>query len=410
MVAQAKHRRFGEAPKAVPAGDSCKVLGWPVFKPGFWKGDYYSSADCRRIVENFQRLSAGESPYLKAKAKLGHDDEQRLANSLGLPNQGQIVACRLIDGDQVEIDIHGVPVATGQEMEAGRINDGSVELEWDVPDPDDPSKTVPGPVLTAVAFLGEEQPGVKGLPPPRATFSETNRRRTRRIRFSEVDPMNRDELIAQLKSKGIDVGANPALANLPDDALAAMLQALPAAAPAAGPAAAMTNGGDADDLKQKYADLEKQNKDLMGRFGALEKAFAEVSKDKDEVKQAAAFARDFQSARHEQKIARATEVVAKAIMDGQLIPAAKDVTITDLAKLSDDRKDCFAEGAGKGKTPFAAACDELLTRPKDKRFSANANPLAAGPGIDPNRRAKLLSATESGRNILRKEAEAAAAK
>jgi hypothetical protein len=53
--------------------------------PGYHKGRLYTAADCRRMVENFDRLSAGSEPYLKAKAKLGHDDQQRLAKSLGYP-------------------------------------------------------------------------------------------------------------------------------------------------------------------------------------------------------------------------------------------------------------------------------------------------------------------------------------
>lgn len=414
MVAAAQRRKFGTAPTAVPAGDSCNVLGWKVFKPGFWKGNYYSAADCKRVVENFQKYSTGDEAYVKAKAKLGHDDEQRLANSLGLPNQGWITDCRPSEDGGFEIDIQGVPTATGQEINAGRLNDGSVELEWDVPDPSDPRKTIPGPVLTAIAFLGEEQPGVKGLPAPRATFSErTTGRRTRRIRFSEVDPMNRDDLIAQLKAKGIDIGANPALANLPDDALAALRQAVPAAAMTATPppvpppatGAVMSDDKDKDDMAAKFADLEKKNTEMAAQFAHLSAAFAEVTKDKDDVKAAAAFAKDFQSVRTQQKRERATEIVEKASIEGRILPAAKAHLINDLCLLSDERKDCFAEGATKGKTPFAVACDELLARQRDARFSANVKPLGNGSsGIDPVRRKELLGHTgELGRTIIRNE-------
>lgn len=418
MATAAAHRRnFGTVPTAVPAGESCNVLGWKVFKPGFWKGDYYSAADCKRTVDNFQKYSTGDEAYVKAKAKLGHDDEQRLANSLGLPNQGRIVDCRPTEDGGFEIDISGVPTATGQEINAGRLNDGSVELEWDVPDPSDPQKTIPGPVLTGVAFLGEEQPGVKGLPAPRATFSErTTGRRTRRIRFSEVDPMNRDDLIAQLKAKGIDVGADPALANLPDEALAALLKVAPAAAmtatpaqtvPPPAPGATMSDEEkkDKDDMAAKFADLEKKNADLSAQFNHLSAAFAEATKDKDDVKAAAAFAKDFQSARATQKRDRAVEIVEKACVEGRVLPAVKDHLIDDLCKLSDEKKDCFAEGVVKGKTPFTVECEKLLARPRDARFSANAKPLGNGVGgIDPVRRKELLGhAGELGRTIIRNE-------
>jgi len=419
----------GSGPKATPAGESYKITGWKVFKPGFWKGDYYSAADCKRVVENFQKYSTGEAPYIKPKTKLGHDDEQRLANSLGLPNQGPVVGCRLTEDGGFELDIDGVPVPTGKEIEAGRINDGSVELDWNVPDPTDPQKVIPGPVLMGIAFLGEEHPGVKGLPAPKVTkFSEPTNRQRRNIRFSEVSPMNRDELIAQLKAKGLDIGADPSLANLPDEALAALLKSMPApaapttpstVAPGANmsgtvadtnPTPATTNPNPDSMIpgKNQYSALMSQVEELKTQMNHMSAAFAEATKDKEETKMAVAMAKDYQAGIREQKKIKATTTVEKAIMEGRALPAAKNALINDLCLLSNEKKDCFAAGtANAGKTPFETACEELLKRPADRRFSANPNPLGSGNGdnqIDPSRRAKLLSATESGRTVLRREA------
>lgn len=392
------------------------MLDWQVFKPGFHKKQYYSAEDCRRAVENFAKYSVGDDAPIKVKAKLGHDDEQRLANSLGYPNQGWVKECRPTPDGGFALDIDGVPVATGGEINAGRLNDGSVELDWDVPDPFDPAKVIPGPVLTAIAFLGEEQPGVKGLPSPKATFSDNpGRPRTRRIRFSEVDPMNRDDLIAQLKAKGLDVGADPALANLPDEALAALLKAMPAAAPAAmtdpNPGAGQPDPNAAlmakfADLEKKFADSEKEKAEMSSKFNHLSAAFADATKDKDEVKQAAAFAADFKAQKVAQKRERAVAVVTKAVAEGRALPAAKDALIDDLCRVSDASKDCFADGPKKGKSPFEAACEDLLARPADRRFSAAPNPLPGGTDkMDAGRRAELLGHTgELGRNILRQEA------
>lgn len=428
-------------PRPTRDGDSFRVMNWPVFKPGFHKGQYYSTADCQRVVENFAKYSVGDEAYVKAKGKIGHDDDQSIRLSLGLPSAGRITGCRNADDGTVLIDVENIP-AVGiddkgqkfdlfQAVERGDYNDGSVELDWDIPDPADPSRKIEGPVLTAVAFLGEEQPGVKGLPAPKATFSEKSRneliatiklkgleakireaitrRDVRRIRFSEVDPMNRDELIAQLKAKGIDIGADPALANLPDEALAALLKAVPAAAPP--PAAAMADetavDKDKDDMSAKYAELEKSNKDLMSKFGAMEAAFSDLKSKSGDVQQAAAFAKDFQDARAEQKRDRARAVVEKAVNEGRMLPAVKDTVIGDLCRLSDEKKDCFAEGATKGKTPFAVECEAILARPADRRFSAAIQPFPNESRIDPDRRAKLLNSTESGRAALRREAEAA---
>ena len=419
----------GLGTKTALAGESYKITGWKVFKPGFWKGDYYSAADCKRIVENYAKYSTGEEPYIKPKTKLGHDDEQRLANSMGMPNQGPITGCRLTEDGGVELDIENVPLPTGKEIEAKRINDGSVELDWNVPDPNDPRKIIPGPVLMGIAFLGEEHPGVKGLPAPKVTkFSEPTNRQRRTIRFSEVSPMNRDELISQLKAKGLDIGADPSLANLPDDALAALLKSLPAPAASATPSTvapganmsgtvadanptpATTNPSPDSAIpnKEDYSAMKKKFDDMETQMNHMSAKLAEACKDKEETKMAVAMAKDYQAGIREQKKARATETVEKAINEGRAIPAAKNALISDLCLLSNEKKDCFAAGhANAGKTPFETACEELLKRPADRRFSANANPLGSGNGenkIDPARRAKLLSATESGRNILRREA------
>jgi hypothetical protein len=382
---------------AVPAGDSCRVLAWKVFKPGFHKGQYYSANECKRTVENFAKLSAGDDAYLKAKAKLGHDDEQRLANSIGMPSMGRITACRLTPDGGFEIDIEGVPVKIGEEINAGRINDGSVELNWDVPDPQDPTKFVDGPVLTAIAFLGEEKPGVKGLPSPKAVFSASTRRTARRIRMSEVDPMNRDELIAQLKAKGVDVAADPALANLPDDALAALLKAMPAAAPAAGPAV-MSDDKDTDDMAKKYAELEKKNAEMAAKFAALEAGMDSLKKSEDEVKQAAKFAKDYRATVEDLKRQRAVKACEDACNSGRMLPAAKDQTVADLMKLSDDKAACFSEGANKGKTPFQAEIEAILARTPDARFSAAKVSSTEVESVSVERRKQLLKhAGEAGR-------------
>lgn len=238
--------------------------------------------------------------------------------------------------------------------------------------------------------------------------------------------MNRDELIAQLKAKGLDIGADPSLANLPDEALGALLKSLPSPAavvPSAVAHGANMSGTVADATptptttkpnpdsmipnKEDYSAMKKKFDDMETQMNHMSAKLAEACKDKDETKMAVAMAKDYIAGIREQKKARATEVVEKAIHEGRAIPAAKGPLISDLCLLSNEKKDCFAAGAANaGKTPFEAACEELLKRPADRRFSANSNPLGTGNGseqIDPNRRAKLLNATESGRNVLRKE-------
>lgn len=52
-----------------------------LFRPGFWKGKYYSEADCIEATENFTILSDRMVPQIT----IGHDTEQPMAHELGLP-------------------------------------------------------------------------------------------------------------------------------------------------------------------------------------------------------------------------------------------------------------------------------------------------------------------------------------
>ena len=223
-----------------------RIVGWQVFRPGFHKGRLYTAGDCQDVVRNFQTLSTGESPSLRVKAKFGHNAQQRIAQSLGVMNAGLVTDCRPTPDGGFAIDVDGIPetmmlpdAQTGepvafslkQAFDNGNICDGSVELQWEqYPDPANPSVTLPGPVLEAVAFLGEERPGVDQLPPPAATFAaDTNspsRRVKRRVVFSEVDPMMpRDELLKALQAAGVDI-SDQQLLEMPDPQLAMLLKSI----------------------------------------------------------------------------------------------------------------------------------------------------------------------------------------
>ena len=224
-----------------------RIVGWQVFRPGFHKGHLYTAGDCQDVIRNFQILSTGESPALRVKAKFGHNAQQRIAQSLGVMNAGLVTDCRPTPDGGFAIDVDGIPETmmlpdseTGspvafnlkQAFDNGNICDGSVELQWDqYPDPANPSVNLPGPVLEAVAFLGEERPGVDQLPPPAATFAageknSPSRRVKRRVVFSEVDPMlPRDELLKALQAAGVDI-SDQALLEMPDPQLAQLLKSV----------------------------------------------------------------------------------------------------------------------------------------------------------------------------------------
>ncbi len=424
MVARAESSFF-----AMPAperdGDYFRVTNWTVFVPGYHKGRLYTAADCRQVVANFRRLSVGPDAFVKAKGKIGHDDDQSIAKSLGLPAAGRITACREAPGGGFAIDIENIPcVGIGPDGEKfdfydavakGLYPDGSVELVWDVPDPDDPAKTIPGPVLEGIAFLGEEPPGVRGLPSPRAEFSRRERgeHRTilgrrctlRRVRFSEVVPV-RDQLLQQLKDMGLDVG-DPGIAGLSDEALQALINQLGgesfaaamkkkfAAAPVTPPPVPAT--GQTDDLGQKFAAFAE---DCTKRMGAMEQTLQGLQGMQADVQQAVKFARDYPSERKAQKLRTVTELVNQAAKEGRLQPWEKDDQIELGVGKDDVTKFAAGTGAGKdGKTPFDLWKTALLARP--------ANPLLAETMADTGADAELdafskkaLAATGRGRATL----------
>jgi len=174
-----KSKNHADQPSGLPP--VCEVRDWPVFVHGFWKGDLYPPADLERMERNFKLLSADGStftdeqggPYLTANVKLGHDKQQRAKKSLGFPNLGRVT--RLERGGpngSARIWLANVPTDVGAKMNAGLINGGSIEIVPSIPNPKDPGQTIDGPVMTAVALLGEEQPAVKGMGQPKAVFAD----------------------------------------------------------------------------------------------------------------------------------------------------------------------------------------------------------------------------------------------
>ncbi len=152
---------------------TCEIRDWVVFGPGYWRGALYSPADCQRIAQNFQRVRR----YLgEPTVKLGHDREQtlaRLRKSSGWLSLGDVTAVSCDESGKVRITVQNLPTEIGRLVNAGRIRSGSVELIPFCDLPGDQSQKLPGPILTAIALLGEEHPAVKGtVPRPKAVFQD----------------------------------------------------------------------------------------------------------------------------------------------------------------------------------------------------------------------------------------------
>lgn len=164
------------APSASTGPDrtKCNFVDWPCFAEGHHKGKTYTRDDIGQMATAFGQLSTGDEPHLVPTLGLGHDREQEFATSLGFPNVGRVTAARQDENDPriFRVTARGIPVEVGGQVNGGFINSGSIEIDDGAPDPDDPAKTIKGPILTGIALLGGEQPAVKGLEPPRAVFDD----------------------------------------------------------------------------------------------------------------------------------------------------------------------------------------------------------------------------------------------
>jgi hypothetical protein len=109
---------------------------------------------------------------------------------------------------------------------------------------------------------------------------------------------------------------------------------------------------------------------------------------------------------------KATEVISRAIAEGKVMPASREMAINDLCKFSNENIRTFSQDGSK--TPFETECERLLTRTKDKRFSeqtvsrsASRNRVGGGGRpvnlISETRRRELLAqAGEPGRTAIRR--------
>lgn len=139
------------------------LRGIEIFSVGRWKGMDWSVADLDAMVRNFDALQG----HIKPPAKLGHDDEQVLAQHDGQPALGWVT--RLYrQGKKLLADFADVPRALMEAINLGRYRRVSSEIfpaieATPIPEQLGLMGTVTGAVLHAVAFLGADMPEVKDL-------------------------------------------------------------------------------------------------------------------------------------------------------------------------------------------------------------------------------------------------------
>jgi hypothetical protein len=137
------------------------VSGVEIFATGKWKGQQWTEADLDQMVRNFGKLR----DHIKPPLKLGHDDNQVLAQKDGQPALGWITRLRRT-GRKLVADIADVPKAVVELLRQGRYRRVSSEIYTDFEDTtvaESLGSKVKGKVLAAVALLGADFPEVKVL-------------------------------------------------------------------------------------------------------------------------------------------------------------------------------------------------------------------------------------------------------
>lgn len=355
---------------------SAQVRGWKVFGVGTHKQEYYGPPRIRQIAANFRELAGLLTPTVK----VGHDRSQRLLKSLGFPNAGRVAGVTVTPESDLTLDLDGIPPEVAGEINAGRLNSGSIELKGAVRDPRDQGRVLPGDVLVAVALLGEEQPAVPGFAPPRAVYpdgTEVPPNPTaapwlaamadvvRQMAAEADDALDRGNVIAfsdMFQEPPVDkaqlIAAFKALPPEEQAAALAELGAPPAATP---PAATMSDPAakpDGDDKAPAwFSAFEKRYADDCAatdkRLGGLEAAkTAQMSADAEE--------------KEKQFSAEVARVVDAAVKAGHVQPWQKAAFVTHGKSL--DRTKVFSDGPAKGRTEFAAWA-EALTAGNVKAFS-----------------------------------------
>lgn len=125
-----------------------------IFSVGKWNGDMYTEKDVEDLVRNFEETKPALRPYLK----LGHDDNQILAQRDGMPAVGWIEKLRKV-GSKIYADFCDVPRKIYDLIKAGAYKRISSEIFFNIKIE---NKTY-NKALKAVSLLGADTPAVQNL-------------------------------------------------------------------------------------------------------------------------------------------------------------------------------------------------------------------------------------------------------
>jgi len=138
-----------------------QLKGVEIFATGKWNGSEFKDNDLDQIIDSYKRLP------IKVPIKLGHNEEQGLLASDGLPAGGWMTNVYK-NGGKLVADFEGVPDKLHTILENGLYRKPSVELYRNYKD--DQTGTSHPYAMAACSFLGGDVPAVTSLDDIMALF------------------------------------------------------------------------------------------------------------------------------------------------------------------------------------------------------------------------------------------------
>lgn len=152
---EAKAGKWMESQKfSIEPADMHNVKDVEIFSTGLWNNKQITEADLDTIVESFSSTKGVVRPFLK----LGHDEDQKLLQSDGLPAAGWVENVRRV-GSKLVADFVDIPKKIYQLIKNNAYRKVSCEIYNNI---QIDGKKYPK-MLGAVALLGADLPGVMNL-------------------------------------------------------------------------------------------------------------------------------------------------------------------------------------------------------------------------------------------------------
>lgn len=131
-----------------------------IFATGTWNGATFNDKDIENVVDSFNQVGDKVKPFLK----FGHDKNQKLVQSDGMPALGWIQNLKKV-GSKLVADFVNVPDKVAELISAGAYRRVSSELYRNfIAQPEEVGEKKSFPwVLKAVALLGADTPAVTTL-------------------------------------------------------------------------------------------------------------------------------------------------------------------------------------------------------------------------------------------------------